>query len=149
MSPSRIPAASAGLPGMTAEPASPAGSATRTPWSTGSPPRSASAGVIGSWTIPIQGRVSGAPAAAWRMSGRAIAIGIAKPIPSDPPSIAVFTPITRPSISTSAPPELPGLIAASVWIRPRRVRRIALPQRSSTVSSRAVAETTPLVTLFV
>jgi hypothetical protein len=29
--------------------------------------------------------------------------------------IAVLTPMTRPSTSTSGPPELPGLIAASVW----------------------------------
>ena len=31
--------------------------------------------------------------------------------------IAVFTPITRPSMSKSGPPELPRLIGASVWIK--------------------------------
>ena len=31
-------------------------------------------------------------------------------------AIAELTPITRPAASTSGPPELPGLIAASVWI---------------------------------
>src|SRR4051795_12698018 len=54
-------------------------------------------------------------------------IGIAKPTPMLPlwvpappedPSdaIAVLMPTTRPLLSTSAPPEFPGLIAASVWI---------------------------------
>ena len=34
------------------------------------------------------------------------------------PSVAIaeLTPMTSPSMSTSGPPELPGLIAASVWI---------------------------------
>ena len=51
--------------------------------------------------------------------------GTAKPIPlllAEPPavepldSICEFTPITRPAESSSGPPELPGLSAASVWI---------------------------------
>ena len=33
-----------------------------------------------------------------------------------PYSMAVGTPMTRPSSSTRTPPELPGLIGASVWI---------------------------------
>ena len=36
-----------------------------------------------------------------------------------PETIAAFTPTTQPSRSTIGPPELPGLIAASVWMRPR------------------------------
>jgi hypothetical protein len=32
--------------------------------------------------------------------------------------IALFTPINRPALSSSGPPELPGLIGASVWITP-------------------------------
>ena len=46
--------------------------------------------------------------------------GMAKPTPCEPPlreKIAVFTPITSPPRLTSAPPELPGLIAASVWTK--------------------------------
>jgi hypothetical protein len=46
-------------------------------------------------------------------------IGMAKPIPAlvpDGDRIAVLTPITRPAESSSGPPELPGLMAASVWI---------------------------------
>ncbi len=45
--------------------------------------------------------------------------GIAKPTPSLPPdslSIWALTPITRPWRSSRGPPELPWLIAASVWI---------------------------------
>ena len=33
-------------------------------------------------------------------------------------------PISRPAESISGPPELPGLIAASVWIAPRIGRRV-------------------------
>jgi len=34
------------------------------------------------------------------------------------PSVAIceFTPMTRPLVSSSGPPELPGLIGASVWM---------------------------------
>ena len=42
--------------------------------------------------------------------------GTAKPMPFEPPDrlrIAVFTPTSRPCMSTRAPPELPGSIAAS------------------------------------
>ena len=41
-------------------------------------------------------------------------IGIARPSPT--PATAVLIPTTRPLPSTSAPPELPGFSAASVWI---------------------------------
>ena len=44
------------------------------------------------------------------------------------PATAVFTPTTRPSPSASAPPELPGLSAASVWIT-FSTRRPAEPER--------------------
>ena len=51
---------------------------------------------------------------------RTVLIGTAKPMPTLPPpsgdSIWELIPITRPSPSSSGPPELPGLIAASVWI---------------------------------
>ena len=47
-------------------------------------------------------------------------VGIAKPMPIEPPlreKIAVLMPTSLPFESTSAPPELPGLIAASVWMK--------------------------------
>ena len=45
-------------------------------------------------------------------------IGMAYPMPSTafPPILLELIPITSPFIFSSAPPELPGLIAASVWI---------------------------------
>jgi hypothetical protein len=46
--------------------------------------------------------------------------GMAKPMPCEPPErekIAVLMPTSRPDRSTSAPPELPGLMAASVWMK--------------------------------
>ena len=46
--------------------------------------------------------------------------GMAKPTPCEPPErekIAVLMPTTLPAMSTSAPPELPGLMAASVWMK--------------------------------
>ena len=46
-------------------------------------------------------------------------------------------PITRPSAPTSGPPELPGLIAASVWIAP------AIAKSVSDATERSTAETIP------
>ena len=50
-------------------------------------------------------------------------------------------PITSPRASTSGPPLLPGLIAASVWMR-----LLIVPVSVSML--RPVAETIPAVTLF-
>ncbi len=47
---------------------------------------------------------------------------MAKPMPMDSPvreKIAVLMPASLPSVVISAPPELPGLIAASVWMKKR------------------------------
>jgi hypothetical protein len=53
-------------------------------------------------------------------TARTVLDAIAKPTPTFPPEPAVwiceFTPITRALESSSGPPELPGLIGASVWI---------------------------------
>ncbi len=52
------------------------------------------------------------------MIGMTVAAGVAKPMPIEPPEgerIAVLMPITSPSMSNSGPPELPLLMAASVW----------------------------------
>lgn len=51
---------------------------------------------------------------------------MAKPTPTLPPlplgsAIAVLIPISLPLLSSSTPPEFPGLIAASVWMMPRSV----------------------------
>jgi hypothetical protein len=49
-------------------------------------------------------------------------IGMAKPSPTEPPlllKMEELTPTTSPSALASGPPELPGLMAASVWIMSR------------------------------
>ncbi len=68
--------------------------------------------------------------------------GMAKPTPSLPPLIeamAVLIPMTRPSASASGPPELPGLMGASVWMSP-----VSVP--SGVSSSRSRPEMMPAVT---
>ena len=55
------------------------------------------------------------------MSGRAMSIGMAKPMPWLPVAPAVLMPMTLPLGSSSGPPLLPGLIAVSVWMRLVRV----------------------------
>ena len=68
-------------------------------------------------------------------------IGTASPSPT--PATAVLMPTTRPRPSTSAPPELPGFSAASVWMT-SSTTRAAAPARVG--SERPSAETTPAVT---
>ena len=77
------------------------------------------------------------------MIGLAMLIGMANPIPSAVWATAVLMPMTLPPLSSRAPPELPGLIAASVWIR----FLSAVP--SWTVIWRPKADTIPEVTEFV
>ena len=51
------------------------------------------------------------------MTCTAVLEGTAKPMPIEPPvgeMMAVFTPMTSPSMLNSGPPELPRLMAASV-----------------------------------
>jgi hypothetical protein len=69
----------------------------------------------------------------WFIAQRARLIGMLKPTPSLPPpfeAMAVLIPITSPFMFTSGPPELPGLIAASVW----RKSWFSTPSSSSSAS---------------
>ena len=91
--------------------------------------------------MPIHGRLSFSPFTACCMIGRAMSIGMAKPMPLESVATAVLMPTTAPEASASGPPELPGLMAASVWIR--FVIRVA---PLSTAMSRPLPETMPLVT---
>ena len=68
-------------------------------------------------------------------------MGTASPSPT--PATAVLMPTTHPCPSASAPPEFPGLRAASVWITFSTMRPAA---RERTGSDRPSAETTPAVT---
>ena len=76
-----------------------------------------------------------------------VAAGTAKPMPTLPPdasppvAICELTPITLPVASSSGPPELPGLIAASVWM----TSSIAKPLGA--VMRRCSADTTPVVSV--
>ncbi len=45
-----------------------------------------------------------------------VSTGMAKPIPWAPARMATLTPTSSPLTLSSGPPELPGLMAASVWI---------------------------------
>src|SRR5436305_458859 len=70
----------------------------------------------GSSTTPSQPRTTWPEARMLSMIAFAMLIGIVKPTPWYPPerlAIAVLIPMIRPWMSTSGPPELPGLIAAS------------------------------------
>ncbi len=68
-------------------------------------------------------------------------IGTASPSPT--PATAVLMPTTRDAESANAPPELPGLRAASVWI----TFSIGLVERPARADrDRPSADTTPAVT---
>ena len=74
---------------------------------------------VTAWSLaPSHGRFTAVPPPlADATTTRTMLAGMAKPMPCEPPErekIAVLIPISRPWISTSAPPELPGLMAASV-----------------------------------
>ena len=74
---------------------------------------------------PSRAWVAVSPLRSWSTIGSTSLIGMAKPRPMEPPSplselllerIEELMPTTSPAMSTSGPPELPGLMAASVWI---------------------------------
>ena len=75
------------------------------------------------------------------MIARTLSTGMAKPRPWAPARMAVLMPMSSPRIFRSGPPELPGLMGASVWMRPSYF----CVGEASIVRSRA--ETTPVVTV--
>ena len=72
---------------------------------------------------------------------RAMLAGIAKPMPLPAVVTAVLMPMTSPRTENSGPPELPGFIGASVWMKSKNPW--LLP---GWTSRRPLAETTPMVT---
>src|SRR5207245_9223411 len=80
--------------------------------------------MIANWTnamIGIRLRYWFAPPSSELRSCLTALIGMANPTPTLPAmglSIEQLTPITWPNVFSRAPPELPGLIGASVWIKP-------------------------------
>ena len=103
--------------------------------------------------MPSRAWVGVSPLLIWSTIGSTSSIGIAKPRPIDPASpsdelavrIEELMPTTLPLRSTSAPPLLPGLIAASVWIAGYVVLLPSLSEPTSTGRLRAL--TMPLVTV--
>jgi len=121
-SPRFSPAISAGLSGSTF--------CTRAPSRSGSCSRAsgsrlfslATRAVRGTSCRPRYGWITLPPSASWPATRRARLIGIAKPSPAPGPErTRVLIPITSPPALISGPPELPGLMAASVWIRSSRL----------------------------
>ena len=109
MSPGRRPARAAGPPSIT--------SVITTPFPPGTPNHSARSGPSWSWTvIPIQLRTTW-PFSSCGATSFSIWMGMANPIPCPAGFTAALMPTTAPRASSSGPPELPGLIAASVWMK--------------------------------
>src|SRR6185312_10510661 len=134
-SPGLMPALSAGPPRST-----PAMSAPRVLCSRND---SATGGVISCTSTPIHPRVTLPFFTICSSTILAVDTGIAKPIPIEPPErvkIAVLIPTRLPPTSTSAPPELPGLMAASVWMK---FSKVLMPR-----PVRPSAETMPPVTVW-
>ena len=132
-SPALSPAFSAALPGSTLR--------MRAPEMFGSSPT-----LTPSWArvaLPVRSS-SSATRLAWLT-------GIEKPTPIDPPSapvvaIAELMPISWPCMSTSGPPELPGLIAASVCSAFSTVESFAT-RSPPTLTGRLIALMIPVVTV--
>ena len=110
-SPDWMPAAIAALSGVTW--------ATRAPLSPSSDMLLASSSFSGWICTPSRPRSTRPLTLSWSTTGWARLAGMAKPRPTLPPDgekMAVLMPITLPSMSNSGPPELPRLMAASVWM---------------------------------
>jgi len=75
------------------------------------------------------------------MISRTLSTGMANPRPWAPARMAVLMPISSPRMFRSGPPELPGLMGASVWMSPS----YRAPWPGSSVRSNA--DTTPVVTV--
>ena len=112
MSPLFTPAFSAPPPGTT--------SATRMPSLSGALNSFASLSSSGCIWMPRKPRCTLPNLMRLSITLRAWFEGTAKPMPMLPPlwlKMAELIPTRRPSASTSAPPELPGLMDASVWMK--------------------------------
>mmetsp|Transcript_11136 Transcript_11136/g.23777 ORF Transcript_11136/g.23777 Transcript_11136/m.23777 type:complete len:255 (+) Transcript_11136:35-799(+) len=134
------PAAAAGLPGTT--------STTSTPERERCSCASSERTTLSSATLmPMVGFTTRPKRMIWLTTRRTVSTGMANPMPTLPPvrppgeMMAVLTPTSLPRESRSGPPELPGLMAASVWMQ----FLIARPLAATT--SRPSAETTPCVSV--
>ena len=111
-SPARMPAFSAAEPSTTWEMSAPCTLPRSMLW--------AMSGVSVWMLTPSTPRRTSPNLTSWVITDFIMLAGIAKPMPMLPPvreRIAVLMPTSWPSRLTSAPPELPGLIEASVWMK--------------------------------
>ncbi len=117
-SPVRSPATAAGLPATTSTTRSAVVRPSRSCWRAGTG--------LGAVTSPRYARRT-LPSATrdWMIRRVVVLIGTASPSPA--PATAVLIPTTRARPSARAPPELPGLRAASVWITSSMIR-VARPE---------------------
>ena len=91
------------------------------------------------------GRMTRPNSISWGTTRDTVSTGIAKPTPVLLPllvKMAVFRPMSWPELSSSGPPLLPGLMAASVWMPPL----IRLPTALCTLRSSPL--TTPEVRVW-
>jgi len=105
--------------------------------------------------MPKYGWVARPTAISSSVMRRTVWAGTAKPMPTLPPlavpsalgtvEMAVLTPTTRRSQSTRGPPELPGLMAVSVWMLPASTVMPESPPPAMMSRSRAL--TMPEVTV--
>jgi hypothetical protein len=112
------------------------------------PNSSATSGVTSIPAIPSSGWRTNPSSMSWSAEAIACSADTANPTPWLAPlrvRMAVLMPTRRPRASTSAPPELPGLIAASVWITDGITSRPP-SSASSTAISRLSALMMPVVT---
>ena len=93
---------------------------TRAPRTLSSPTSLAISSSTGWMRTPSQPRRVSPNSINWLITFVASSVGTEKPMPIEPPlgeMIAVLMPMTSPSMLNSGPPELPLLIAASVWMK--------------------------------
>ena len=118
--PSKVTMTSPGLKPARAAGESSLTDATRAPCVPVIPNDLASSSVRGWIDTPSHPRVTLPVARSWPRIGFARSTGIANPMPWKPPEllrIAELMPTASPRVLMSGPPELPGLMAASVWMK--------------------------------
>ena len=108
VSPGRTPAFSAGLPASTDSTNAPS-------WAFRSKAAARSASTL-TMLIPRKPRTTFPLSRSWGRIVLSVLIGTAKPMFWAGRKIAVLMPTTSPLMLSSGPPELPKLIAASVWM---------------------------------
>ena len=90
---------------------------TTAPFVPASPRLWASSAESGWSETPSQPRTTLPLSTSWSTTRLTMLMGMAKPMPWPAATMAVLTPMTSPFRFTSGPPELPGLIEASVWMK--------------------------------